>query len=125
MDSVSRMYTHRDYDSILSWYAAWKLPAPPQSLIPTGFIVPTVCAGFLYLTDTTLGIIDLYISNPEVPKEKRDRCLDIITGDLIIHGKNSGCKILMATSNVPAVKKRSEFHGFKYSGDTSVYMREI
>jgi hypothetical protein len=121
-----RPYTDNDYPDLIRWYMEWDEAVPPKEMLPyNGFIVPGICAGFLYLTDTKLGIIDCYISNPMISPHVRNKYLILITNEIIDAARFNGCKALMATSNITAVKKRAEFHGFKYRGETSVYMKEI
>ena len=123
---LARPYVDTDYPEIVNWHMAWEKPTPPQHLLPkNGFIIPEVCAGFLYLTDSSLGIIDIYICNPKVPKYERNKYLNILTTEILTLAKQLGCKSLLATSNIDAIKKRSEFHGFKYMCETSVYAKEI
>lgn len=122
----ARAFELYDYPMIEAWYRAQMEPVPPLDLLPkNGFIVEDICAGFLYLTDSRLGIIDLYISNPDISKDYRDKALNLVTIEIINKAKEYNCRVLMATSNIAAVKRRTEFHGFKYAGETSVYSKEI
>jgi hypothetical protein len=115
-----------DYPMISQWYLAQMEPCPPLDLLPkNGFIVEDICAGFLYLTDSRLGIIDLYISNPEISKDYRDKALNLVTLEIIDKAKEYNCRVLIATSNIAAVKRRTELHGFKYVCENSVYSKEI
>lgn len=124
--NVVRRYLDTDYPDLIKWYMQWDEPVPPKDMLPlNGFIISGICAGFLYLTDSKLGIIDCYISNPEVSSYVRDKFLNDLTGEIIKCAKLNGYKALMATSNISAVKKRSEQHGFIYRGNTSVYLKEI
>jgi hypothetical protein len=115
-----------DYPMIEAWYLAQMEPCPPIDLLPkNGFVVEDICAGFLYLTDSRLGIIDCYISNPEISKDLRDKALNLVTLSIIDKAKDYKCRVLIATSNVAAVKRRTELHGFKYVCENSVYSKEI
>ena len=124
--SIARPYTDNDYPDLIRWYMEWDEPVPPREMLPlNGFVVPGICAGFLYLTDSKLGIIDCYISNPMISPYVRNKFLNIMTESIIKCAQLNGCRALMASSNVSAIKKRSELHGFKYRGDTSLYLREL
>jgi hypothetical protein len=122
----ARAFEPWDYPMIAEWYRSQMEPCPPIDLLPkNGFIVEDICAGFLYLTDSRLGIIDCYISNPEVSKDLRDKALNLVTLEIIDKAREYNCRVLMATSNVAAVKRRTELHGFKYVCENSVYSKEI
>lgn len=121
-----RPYKDTDYPDLVKWYQTWNEACPPQDMLPAnGFIIPEICAGFLYLTDSKLGIIDCYISNPEVSPIVKNKFLNVLTVEILACAKQKGCRALMATTKINAIKKRSELHGFKYIQETSVYMREI
>lgn len=121
-----RPYLRSDYDEIVDWYKAWHEPIPPECMLPEiGFIVPGSCAGFLYKTDSKLGIIDCFISNPHTNEKMRDRHLNMLVEELIHEARLCGFSALMASSSLDTIKKRSEGFGFIYKGDTSLYLKEI
>lgn len=71
-----RPYTANDLQEINGWHRARGfLPVELDTLPPTGLIVPGVAVGFLYRTDSQLGMLDGFISNPEAPKEQRAAAL--------------------------------------------------
>jgi hypothetical protein len=124
---VSRMvnvYEAKDYETLFRWYRLHALPVPPQDLLPKfGLIDPQVAAGFLITTDSGLGIIDFYISNPESKTKERDQVLSLITDGLLSHGRKIGLKYFQCTSQIPSVKNRAVRHGFQYLGEYSFFYR--
>jgi hypothetical protein len=126
MDKITRPFEPSDYHEMVKWYSQWGVLPPPIDMLPkNGYVVPMVCAGFLFLTDTPLGMIDCYVANPDLSKELRDTCLNAVTEDLIERAKELKLKVLMCSSNISAIKKRAELHGFKYKSESSLYTREI
>lgn len=61
-----------DLDEINEWYKSRGLPKFLRSMAPkTGFIVHGVAAVFVYMTDSSIAIIEGLVSNPEVEKSER------------------------------------------------------
>lgn len=115
-----RDYKQSDYNTIARWYESHNQPVPPEDLLPPlGIIDPNVACGFMILCDCNLAILEFYITNPESPKDVRDRVLDQITEDLIKYGKAIGIDHFKADTQIPAVRTRAEKHGFKYIGEFS------
>ena len=123
---IAKPYSKDDYPTLVKWYLARGLPLPPRDLMPeTGFIIDDVCAGFLYLTDSKLALIDHYISNPNELAAVRDRALDTLTEELVREAKQWGCKGILITTALDKVGDRAEKHGFNFVGDVSAYFKEL
>lgn len=92
---------------------------------PTGFIVDEIAAGFLYLTDAAVAVIDCYVSNPASDKERRDAALDAITNALLDVAKTKKIKLVKCETQIEAIKSRAIKHGFFLVGPHDIFMKRI
>ena len=123
---IIKPFAPSDYEELLQWYSDWEEPPPALELLPkTGFVIQNICAGFLYMTDARLGILDCFISNPSSPKEKRTEAINALADNLLACAKFYGCRAVMASSNILSIKQRCEDLGFVYKGETSLYIKEL
>ncbi len=100
------------YAQLASWYTYRRLAPPPVDRLPRiGFIVPDVCACFLYQTDSDLAFMDGLIANPIAKKEARDEGLDIIGNLILDEAKRLGFKRVVALSKLDAVANRTVKNG--------------
>lgn len=126
MKMICEDYHTSDYETLCVWWKEWDQPPPPEDYLPhCGAVVPGLAAGFLYVTDSTLGIIDFFISNPDALDEDRVRAVTMITETLIDKARFLKCKGVMANTQNEAVKQRAIDHGFKYTGEFSSFFREL
>lgn len=129
IQSVRRFRVDRtvdDFKQICRWLALRGLPQYPRSIFPKiGFIVDDIAVGFLYLTDSSVGIIDCYISNPESNKHERDVALDRITEELLETASISHCTIVKCDSKIEAINKRALKFGFRPSGSHESFSLEV
>lgn len=99
---------------------------PPRSLFPrSGFIISGVAAGFLYFTDSAVGIIDCYISNPDTDSKTRSDALDAITLALIGFARFHGVKLIKCDTKLEVIKTRALGHGFRATGSHESFALEL
>lgn len=121
-----RLYESDDYPAIKYWFSQRGLQAPsPSSLPKLGVIVDHMAAGFLIQTDTSMAIIDFYISNPDVEAHRRDHALDQITEALLKHAKRLGFKSVKSTTYLDAIAKRAKDHGFNEIGMFRTFVKGV
>jgi hypothetical protein len=119
-------YSHGFYPEVASWFTARSLPIPSHHSLPTnGFIVPGVAAGFLYLTDSDVSILDCFISNPKTTEVERDEALDSIAHHLIACASLHDTKILICNTTLKAIKDRAVFLGFTDTGTHFALAKEL
>lgn len=123
---ITRKYHQNDYKVICEWFKKRNIPSPLANYLPAnGIICEKIACGFLYITDSNLGIIDGYISNPDSLKEERSKALDKITECLIFAAKFNGIMAIKIDSKLESIKLRAVKHKFIYTGEYSSYFREI
>lgn len=114
MDRIARPLQYGDHEMIRDWYRGWLMKPVPRELLPeTGLIVNGVCAGFLYLTNSGLGLIEGYISNPEASPELRSEGLDELTSALLSLAKEKGVVVVKCETRLSQVAERALKFEFK------------
>lgn len=126
MSDRVRVFKPEDFELIKPWYEARGLEMPNRKLYPTtGGIVDGVAAGFLLLTDSCLGIIDGYISNPDTRRVDRYEALIGITNHLISQAHVMGCTVVKCDSKIPSIKRLAEFLGASITGEYTSFQKEL
>lgn len=117
-----KRFIDEDHAEILGWHAAHKQAGPSFDDLPTyGLIEHGVAAGFLILTDARVGILEYYISNPNVAPMVRSKALDDITVGLIDYGKKFGLKYFKCDTQLVTIGQRAMKHGLEFQGKFSAY----
>lgn len=121
-----KQFERGDYEEISNWYEKWGSPTPPYDSLPTnGLIRKGIAAGFLVTTDSSVGILDFYISNRFADRNERNKTLDEITKRLIALGLRQGLKYFKCDTQIDAIKDRAKKHGFKHIGEFSSYFIQV
>lgn len=106
-----------DLPSIAGWYAARGSLAPhPATLPPTGRIVPDVAAGFLYLTNSAVALLDGYVTNPAASLRARSAAVDSITAALLAHARREGVRHVTAICASAGIARRAAKFGLRPIG---------
>ncbi len=110
-------YTPKDYPILCKWYAARKLATPSSDGLSTlGFIADNRVAGFLYLTNSNIALIDGLISNPDTSAELRKESLVRLAGTLVDTAMTLGYTNIIAVTKSSSVKRICERLGFRNDG---------
>lgn len=121
-----RRFELKDYGQLERWYADKDVNVPPlECLSETGFIVDDVACGFLYLTNSAVGLLEAFYANPESDKIDRDLALNSITLELIELAVVNGCNVLKCETKLDAISKRAVAFGFIDVGYFKTFMKEI
>lgn len=121
-----RRYEAKDYDRLVAMFHSHNLSAPPPSHLPSiGFIEDDTAAGFIYLTDSAIAIIDNFVTAKQSKREERDKALDEIVVSLLDAAKSAGCEIVKCDTTIHAVKQRATAHGFDCIGSYQVFSRSV
>lgn len=121
-----RRYEDKDYESICWWFKLRNMKCLDRSSLPKcGFIAENVACGFLYKTDSDIGILECYISNPDASTLERTTALNRITVLLLGHAAFEGIKHVKYNTNLNVVRQMAKTHGFRFVGDYSSYFKEI
>jgi hypothetical protein len=121
-----RFYQDKDFKEISHWCSLRDRPAPEEWALPdSGFIVDGVACGFLVMTNTKIGILDFYISNPHADKEARREALEEITNELIEAAKEVGIRSIVFSTQFESIRQLGHFFGFTSDGEYSYFTKEL
>lgn len=121
-----KKYSSDDYSDLESMFQTWGMSAPNPDFLPkTGFIKKGLAAGFMYLTDSKIAIIDNFVCNKDSDKMERKECLNTITEMLVNEAMSLGIKLLKCDSNNSEIKNMAIGWGGKEVGSFDVFVKEI
>jgi hypothetical protein len=121
-----RPYTDNDYREMVSWFNLRQLPSPKASHLPkVGYFAPGAAAGFLYMTDSAVCLLDTFIANPDCENAKRDSAINLIAAHLINAARSHGFETIICSSGSYSIKSRAEKLGFKKLGQETVFAKEL
>lgn len=122
----ARMFESNDYNQLQRWCFDREVEAPPiEFLSDTGMIVDDVAVGFLYLTNSAIGMLEGYLTNPKADKNDRHEALNSITLNLIKLAENKGCKFLKCDTKFEEIVIRAKSFGFNELGQFKTFVREL
>ena len=111
---------------IQSWYRERSLPVPEAPMLPViGFVEEGVAAGFLVRTDTTLALLDGFVTNPAAQSNHKDIALDDIVDAIIEEARFLGFTALMAITKSEAIKARATMWRFDEDGTYTGFYKDI
>lgn len=103
---------------IASWYAARKMrPPDPDVLSETGWIADERVAGWIYMTNSSLCMIEGIISNPFTASSLRQYSLQTLCSFLVDTSYILGYKRIMAASRLTGIYNIATKLGFRCVGD--------
>ena len=111
--------------AVASWAAARGVELREDILPPTGFVSDDAAAGWLYLTDSGLGLVESFVTNPDAPAKARARAVVEVGEALIAQAKHLGLTRLVITTGHRAMGREAMRHGFAYCGPMHVLYLEV
>lgn len=122
-----RPVEERDHSAIASWFVT-RGKVPPVSYVysDVGMIVPDVACGFLYLTNSGMGFLDCFISNPKKEREQRIDALRRIANNLISKASAEyGVKMLVCQTTFPSIESLAKSLKFQEQGKSLVFVKKL
>jgi hypothetical protein len=121
-----RKFVKQDYLYLCNWMIKRDRPAPEHVLLPpTGLIVDNAAAGFLIKCDNNFGILDFFITNPDIPSKVGLKAVDEIAGSLIDMAKRCGIKVIKCDTEILLICQMARKHGFEKAGVFKSFVRRI
>ena len=115
--------TSKDFPMIVSWYRQRSLTPPdPRALSDVGFVADNRVAGWLYLTNSNIALIEGIISDPKSPPSLRNESLDKIIGFMIDFALELGYTQFIGITKHSKVEQRVKKFGFKVLPHRAVYL---
>lgn len=121
-----RKFTKHDFLMICDWLAKHGKKVPEYHFFPpTGLILDSAACGFLIRCDNNIGILDFFITNPDVPQVQRYAAVEEIAACLIEIAKKDQIKLLKCDTEIPSIARLAEKHGFHSIGTYESFMRGL
>ena len=120
-----RLIEEDDHHEIMKWFKAHNWPVKDFSQFPpTGAIVPGVCAGWLYFTNSPTAIMEWVVSNPK--STQRDPGLDKLISTLTEMARSQGCKNIFTATKHPKLVARLQInHNYLLADEGLVHLMKI
>lgn len=110
-----RRYQEKDYEMIERWAKDRNIKMPPHSWFPKrGWVVDDVAAMFMFKTDSKLGFIDHFITNPKATEDHRLQATDLLMKSLEDEAEKIGLTDLVGVSNIFKVQALSARYGYRF-----------
>lgn len=123
-----RFYKSDDYPMLKDWWAGHRdwTPVPEEMLPNLGVIVSTddkdLCAGFLYITNSKMCLMEWVVSNPKAPREGRGESIDFLLEALKTIAKEKGYSVIFTMTGHPVFKSRLVQHGFQITDENMTHL---
>jgi len=115
--------TSKDFPVIVHWYRQRKLTPPdPRALSDVGFIADGRVAGWLYLTNSNIAMIEGIISDPSSTPGLRRESLNKLVGCLIDFAVHLGYTQIMGVTKHIGIEALGKRYGFKRLPHTVIYL---
>lgn len=115
--------TSKDFPIIVHWYRKRKLTPPdPRALSDVGFIADNRVAGWLFITNSNIAMIEGIISDPESTPSLRKESLNKLIGFLIDFALSLGYTQIIGVTKHPNVQELGKRYGFKTLPHTVIYL---
>lgn len=122
-----REYVAEDYPTLCEWWRGHDWEPVAEALLPRGFVVEGLAAGFIYVDD--LGVISMMewvVTNPnEINGIERYKALKTIIQACTDYAKERGVKLIYTTSNSEKLIKIYEKGGFMVSEDATLMFKAV
>jgi len=104
MELKVRALEESDWEIMCSWWKWWRWPEMNRDLLPLnglgGLMVykeeTPIVAGFLYLTNSKVVILDWIISNPEYKEKDRKEAIELLVSSFEQVSKLNGYNIIFS-----------------------------
>jgi len=121
-----RKFLPEDYVQLEGWGISREVKPPPLKLLSdTGMIVDDVACGFLYLTNSAIGILEGFSTNSKADKNDRSEALNGITLSLIELAESKGCKVLKCDTKIETIVNRAKSFGFIELVGFKTFVKEL
>ena len=84
-----------------------------------------MAAGFLYITDSTMGLLEGFVTNPDAPQPERSEALEKILHGLMEEASLLGVKTLVGLCGTETIVKLGLRNGFRHLGQYEMVSKEV
>jgi len=123
-----RKLTEGDYQTLESWWKAWKWPPVEKEFLPDngtgGFVIEKngtmIVAGFVYITNSKAVLLEWIISNPEYKEDDRGVAITCLINEIEKIIKDWGYKYIFSIGRTKALIDKHKELGWSVD-DTPSY----
>lgn len=111
---IARRFMFDDLATINEWHVSREqLPTTREMLPVVGCIVDGVACGFVYRTDSAIGFLDGFVTNPAASAEARQQGLAAVMRAIEAECRDSGTRVIIGQCEDYAFAKHAvDLHGF-------------
>lgn len=130
-----RWLKESDYEQLCDWWTKWRWTPPTRALLPEngtfGIMISVdginVCAGFLYLTNSSFGIVEYIVSNFDFKdRELRKEAIKMLIESLNDVAYLEGVDLIFTSVKDPNLIKSNKECGYVIgSVGTTEMLRKI
>lgn len=106
------------------WAAARGFDLRDDTLPAVGFLSDDAAVGWLYQTDSGVGLIESFVTNPAAPPKSRHAAVDEIGVALISEARHLGITRLLTMTPHRSIGRMAIRRGFTYLGPMHVLTLE-
>ncbi len=122
-----RKLTESDYEALCEWWKAWKWPPVEKDFLPDngtgGYVIEKdgvmIVAGFVYITNSKVALLEWIISNPEYRETDRDMAITCLIKAIETLIKDWGYKYVFSVGRTKALIERHKKLGYHVDETTS------
>lgn len=117
----------KDYPTLVDWWTRHKFTPVPMSMIlpQTGYIAHEIAAGFLYLSNSPLAMIEWVVCSPDASKEARGPAINELIDHICMSAKLGGSSVIFTTTVLPAFSKRLQDLNFTENDHKVTHLTRI
>jgi N-acetylglutamate synthase-like GNAT family acetyltransferase len=128
-----RLLREGDYEEMISWWRFFRFPAPAKEFLPEngkgGLMVEkegvSICAGFIYFTNSKIAWLEFIVSNPEYRNKDRKEAIQIVITELCQIAKQKGFRAVFTSVKHQGLVNHFEKCGFNNDAHKSNEMTII
>jgi hypothetical protein len=121
-----RLIERSDFLEINTWRMDRDLKTLSSEFYPkTGLIEPGLAAGWLTKTDSGVGLLENFVSNPLAKKSERKVAILRIAHELQEIAKQMGLAYLFAITDNEAIENHAKTFGFEDCGPCRLFAKQI
>lgn len=107
-----RRYVPGDYEEVMTWFDKRDMKRIHEKVLSSvGYIIPNVCAVWIYGTDSDFCYLENLISNPDI--EGKSKSIDILINTCVKAAELLGYKFIISVTEHPGVIVRALRRGAK------------
>ena len=123
MSLTVRPVTPADLPAIGHWHREHHAGFDPECLPALGWIVPSVAAGFMWLVENRMAMVDALVTSNTASADARAEGLKLVIDTMERYCEDNGIRRVFAISSDRSVGVRCVQHGLRPAGQFVLYSK--